>query len=95
MPVVVVKTHAHNDDFFGNAVFAADGVAGFWGHQNCAGEIDERGDLHIFGLPCPGMPGSPSAKPPAMPRMQSQCCPKARSSPGWFIKPLQESHRDH
>ncbi|WP_285240473.1 MBL fold metallo-hydrolase [Pseudarthrobacter sp. MEB009] len=45
LPLVVVNTHAHYDHFFGNAVFAAEGVTEFWAHENCAKEIDERGDL--------------------------------------------------
>lgn len=44
-PLVVVNTHAHYDHFFGNAVFAESGVSEFWAHQNCAAEIDQRGDL--------------------------------------------------
>jgi glyoxylase-like metal-dependent hydrolase (beta-lactamase superfamily II) len=45
LPLVVVNTHAHYDHFFGNAVFAEAGVTEFWAHENCAIEIDERGDL--------------------------------------------------
>lgn len=45
LPLVVVNTHAHFDHFFGNAVFAEAGVTEFWAHQNCAVEIDQRGDL--------------------------------------------------
>jgi glyoxylase-like metal-dependent hydrolase (beta-lactamase superfamily II) len=45
LPLVVVNTHAHYDHFFGNAVFGEAGVTEFWGHQNCAIEIDEHGDL--------------------------------------------------
>ncbi|MEE9094711.1 MBL fold metallo-hydrolase [Pseudarthrobacter phenanthrenivorans] len=45
LPLVVVNTHAHYDHFFGNAVFAKSGVTEFWAHQNCAAEIDKRGDL--------------------------------------------------
>jgi len=45
LPLVVVNTHAHYDHFFGNAVFAEAGVTEFWAHQNCATEIDQRGDL--------------------------------------------------
>ncbi|MDP9986462.1 glyoxylase-like metal-dependent hydrolase (beta-lactamase superfamily II) [Arthrobacter oryzae] len=45
LPLVVVNTHPHYDHFFGNAVFAEDGVAEFWAHENCAREIDQRGDL--------------------------------------------------
>ncbi|MEW1949034.1 MBL fold metallo-hydrolase [Pseudarthrobacter sp902506025] len=45
LPLVVVNTHAHFDHFFGNAVFAAAGVTEFWAHQNCAVEIEQRGDL--------------------------------------------------
>ena len=45
LPLVVVNTHAHYDHFFGNAVFAEDGATEFWAHENCAAEIEERGDL--------------------------------------------------
>lgn len=45
LPLVVVNTHAHYDHFFGNAVFAEAGAKEFWAHQNCATEIDQRGDL--------------------------------------------------
>lgn len=45
LPLVVVNTHAHYDHFFGNAAFAEAGVTEFWAHQNCAAEIDQRGDL--------------------------------------------------
>lgn len=45
LPLVVVNTHAHYDHFFGNAVFAEAGVVEFWAHQNCAAEIDQRGDV--------------------------------------------------
>lgn len=45
LPLVVVNTHAHYDHFFGNAVFAESGVTEFWAHQNCASEVDRRGDL--------------------------------------------------
>ena len=44
LPLVVVNTHAHYDHFFGNAVFADDGVTEFWAHENCAAEIEENGD---------------------------------------------------
>lgn len=44
LPLVVVNTHAHYDHFFGNAVFASDGVTEFWAHDNCAEEISENGD---------------------------------------------------
>ncbi|MEO5316556.1 MBL fold metallo-hydrolase [Pseudarthrobacter sp. CC12] len=45
LPLVVVNSHAHYDHFFGNAVFAEAGATEFWAHQNCAHEIDQRGDL--------------------------------------------------
>lgn len=45
LPLVVVNTHAHYDHFFGNAVFADAGVTEFWAHEQCARQIDERGDL--------------------------------------------------
>jgi len=45
LPLVVVNTHAHYDHFFGNAVFAEYGVTEFWAHQNCAEEIEQRGNL--------------------------------------------------
>lgn len=45
LPLVVVNTHAHYDHFFGNAVFASDGVTEFWAHENCAREIEDHGDL--------------------------------------------------
>jgi glyoxylase-like metal-dependent hydrolase (beta-lactamase superfamily II) len=45
LPLVVVNTHAHYDHFFGNAIFAEDGTTEFWAHENCAAEIEERGDL--------------------------------------------------
>jgi glyoxylase-like metal-dependent hydrolase (beta-lactamase superfamily II) len=44
LPLVVVNTHAHYDHFFGNAVFADDGVTEFWAHENCAAAIEEDGD---------------------------------------------------
>lgn len=44
LPLVVVNTHAHYDHFFGNAVFADDGVTEFYSHENCAREIEENGD---------------------------------------------------
>lgn len=44
LPLVVVNTHAHYDHFFGNAVFADDGVTEFWAHANCIAEIEENGD---------------------------------------------------
>ncbi|WP_426996747.1 MBL fold metallo-hydrolase [Pseudarthrobacter sp. N5] len=44
LPLVVVNTHAHYDHFFGNAVFADDGVTEFYAHENCAAEIEENGD---------------------------------------------------
>jgi len=45
LPIVVVNTHAHYDHFFGNAVFAAAGAVEFWAHQNCAAEIEQRGEV--------------------------------------------------
>lgn len=45
LPLVVVNTHAHYDHFFGNAVFAEAGATEFWAHENCAREIDGRGDI--------------------------------------------------
>lgn len=45
LPLVVANTHAHYDHFFGNAVFAEAGVTEFWAHQNCAIEIDRKGDI--------------------------------------------------
>ena len=45
LPLVVVNTHAHYDHFFGNAVFAEAGVTEFWAHQNCATEVNQRGDV--------------------------------------------------
>lgn len=44
LPLVVVNTHAHYDHFFGNAVFADEGVTEFYAHENCAREIEENGD---------------------------------------------------
>lgn len=44
LPLVVVNTHAHYDHFFGNAVFADNGVTEFYAHENCAREIEENGD---------------------------------------------------
>ncbi|WP_432393369.1 MBL fold metallo-hydrolase [Pseudarthrobacter sp. L19] len=44
LPLVVVNTHAHYDHFYGNAVFANDGVTEFWAHENCAAEIEDNGD---------------------------------------------------
>jgi glyoxylase-like metal-dependent hydrolase (beta-lactamase superfamily II) len=44
LPLAVVNTHAHYDHFFGNAVFADDGVTEFWAHQNCAAEIEQNGN---------------------------------------------------
>lgn len=48
LPMVVVNTHAHYDHFFGNAVFADDGVTEFWAHANCAAAIEENGDAQRF-----------------------------------------------
>lgn len=48
LPLVVVNTHAHYDHFFGNAVFADDGVTEFWAHANCAAAIEEQGDAQRF-----------------------------------------------
>lgn len=48
LPLVVVNTHAHYDHFFGNAVFADDGVTEFWAHVNCAAAIDVEGDAQRF-----------------------------------------------
>ena len=44
LPLVVVNTHAHYDHYFGNAVFAAEGVTEFYAHENAAATIAERGD---------------------------------------------------
>lgn len=44
LPLVVVNTHAHYDHFFGNAVFAADGVREFWAHENAARTMAEHGE---------------------------------------------------
>ncbi len=48
LPLVVVNTHAHYDHFFGNAVFADDGVTEFWAHANCAASIEATGDAQRF-----------------------------------------------
>lgn len=48
LPLVVVNTHAHYDHFFGNAVFADDGVTEFWAHANCVAAIDVEGDAQRF-----------------------------------------------
>lgn len=48
LPLVVVNTHAHYDHFFGNAVFADDGVTEFWAHADCAAAIDVEGDAQRF-----------------------------------------------
>lgn len=44
LPFVVVNTHAHYDHFFGNAVFAADGVTDFWAHPKALRAMERYAD---------------------------------------------------
>ena len=44
LPLAVVNTHAHYDHFFGNAVFAADGVTDFWAHPKGQRAIETYGN---------------------------------------------------
>ncbi|MBG0738093.1 MBL fold metallo-hydrolase [Paeniglutamicibacter antarcticus] len=57
LPLTVVNTHAHYDHFFGNAVFAADGVTEFWAHENAAREIAESSESQRALLRPAGSPG--------------------------------------
>lgn len=45
LPLTVINTHSHFDHFFGNAVFAADGVEEFWAHEAAAADIAASGEF--------------------------------------------------
>lgn len=57
LPLVVINTHSHFDHFFGNAVFAGDGVEEFWAHETAAADIGANGDgqRHFVAEPEPEM----------------------------------------